>query len=326
MKNGWENDFIDKYKHLRPDISNASVPANSPKNPPEFPQAANWQPILQVRENFPLFTIENIMNYFIERKACDNKGNKDYKNLNSKAFGLFKHGHVQKIEVALDEDANLFHIKCECLPEMKKNLKYKICLSVAKSGKGAGEITFASCNPCPAGKAPFASCKHIAAICYALEEFVRTGSSNRDYQTCTGRLQTWNQPRKRKLDSSSVYEIDFSKKVYGKDSKKPRELQDPRLPAFRESKPSAANKVLLDNINSISLDCGFSKIMSSDKPKTVEHIISPPKAQPICINEIYHRAEKVKVCLSVMMKGTRLATKHNSKVRQSFRIITENIV
>ena len=38
-----------------------------------------------------------------------------------------------------------------------------------KSGRGAGEINFASCNPCPAGKAPFASCKHIAALCYALE-------------------------------------------------------------------------------------------------------------------------------------------------------------
>lgn len=234
------------------------------------------------------------MNYFIERNACDSKGNKDYKNLNSHAFGLFKHGHVQKIEVALDEEENLLHIKCECLPEMKKSLKYKICLSMTKSGKCAGKITFASCNPCPAGKAPFASCKHIAALCYGLEEFVRTGRSSRNYQTCTSRLQTWNQPRKRKLDSSSVYEIDFSKKVYGKDSKKPRELQDPRLPAYRESSPSAANQVLLDNINSISLDCGFTKILSRDKPKTDEHVISPPKVQPISIDEIYERARKVK--------------------------------
>lgn len=42
-------------------------------------------------------------------------------------------------------------------------------------------------------KAPFASCKHIAALCYALGEFVRTDSSNRDYQTCTSRLETWYQ-------------------------------------------------------------------------------------------------------------------------------------
>ena len=49
---------------------------------------------------FPPFTIENMTNYFIKRKSGDNEGNKDYKNLNSKAFGLFKHGHVQMIEVA----------------------------------------------------------------------------------------------------------------------------------------------------------------------------------------------------------------------------------
>ena len=30
------------------------------------------------RPEFPLFTIENMMNYFIKRKSGDNEGNKDY--------------------------------------------------------------------------------------------------------------------------------------------------------------------------------------------------------------------------------------------------------
>ena len=64
----------------------------------QFPRAANWCSIQ--RAAFPPFTIENMTNYFIKRKSGDNEGNKDYKNLNSKAFGLFKHGHVQMIEVA----------------------------------------------------------------------------------------------------------------------------------------------------------------------------------------------------------------------------------
>ena len=63
-----------------------------------LPRAANWCSIQ--RAEFPPFTIENMTNYFIKRKSGDNEGNKDYKNLNSKAFGLFKHGHVQMIEVA----------------------------------------------------------------------------------------------------------------------------------------------------------------------------------------------------------------------------------
>ena len=68
--------------------------------------------------------------------------------------------------------------------------------------------------------------------------------------------------------------------------------------------------------------------MSSDKPKTVEHIISPPKAQPICINEIYHRAEKVKQNLFVSDDERNMIsnkTQQQSKTKL-FGIITENII
>ena len=51
------------------------------------------------------------MNYFVKTKI-----------LNSKAFGLFKHGHVPIIEAATSENGDV--IRCECLPEMKTNLKY----------------------------------------------------------------------------------------------------------------------------------------------------------------------------------------------------------
>ena len=201
------------------------------RNTPEFPQVANWQPIINVRESFPSFTIEHIINYFIERKACDNKSNKEYNNLNSKAYGLFKHAHVQKIEVALDENSNMIHVECECLPEIKKNLKYKVCLSMSKY-KGE-EIVFASCDPCPAGKAPLASYKHVSALCYAFEEFIRSGNGYKDYETCNARPQSWNQPRKRKLESTSVYEIDFSKKVYME--KNQRNQESFMIPDYRHT-------------------------------------------------------------------------------------------
>ena len=100
---------------------------------------------------------------------------------------------------------------------MKKNLKYNIKLSLCNNGEQEGKITFASCA-CPAGKGPCGSCKHIAALCYALEEFVRLNCT-REFETCTSRLQTWNQPRKRKLDSQSVYEIDFPKKIYRREER-----------------------------------------------------------------------------------------------------------
>ena len=100
---------------------------------------------------------------------------------------------------------------------MKKNLRYIVKLSLSKDGEHEDDIAFASC-PCPAGKGPLGSCKHIAALCYALEEFVRLRCT-REFETCTSRLQTWNQARKRKLDSQSVYEIDFSKKKFMEEKK-----------------------------------------------------------------------------------------------------------
>ena len=84
---------------------------------------------------------------------------------------------------------------------MKKTLKYNVKLSLCNNGEHEGEIAFASCA-CPAGKEPCGSCKHRAALYYALEEFVKLVCT-REFETCSSRLQTWYQPRKRKLDSVS---------------------------------------------------------------------------------------------------------------------------
>ena len=108
--------------------------------------------------------------HFNKRKSEDNDGNKDYKNLNSKAFGLFKHGHVKNIEVATSENGDVIHIKGECLPEMTRNSKYKLNVTMINSEEQTGEITYASYSPSPAGEGPFASCKHVTGLCLALEE------------------------------------------------------------------------------------------------------------------------------------------------------------
>ena len=83
-----------------------------------------------------------------------------------------------------------------------------------------------------AGKGPFASCKHLAALCFALEEFVRLRR---------------NDPRKRKLEPRSRYEIDFSKTTYVRENAGARNiLHDPRLPEYRDTEK--ANQNMLDNI------------------------------------------------------------------------------
>ena len=159
-----------------------------------------------------------------------------------------------------------------------KNLKYNIKLSLCNNGEQEGEIMLASCA-CPAGKGPRGSCKHIAALCYALEEFVRL-KCTREFETCTWRLQTWNQPRKRKLDSQWAYEIDFSKKIYRREERNnAKPLNDPRRPFERNNDPKNVNRELLEKIKRVKPNCGFFCLLSDEKlDQNKNDIISPIKA------------------------------------------------
>lgn len=282
----------------------------------DFPESAEWSSLTTAKDKLTDFNMQNIVSYFIERKAKDDESNKDYKNVSSKAFGLFRHGHVQKIELASDTDRT--HIRCECLPEMKKTFTYKLKLSLSSSG----DIVYASC-PCPAGKGPLGSCKHVAALCYALEELKRLKSS-REFQTCTSRLQEWNQPRKRKLEPQSVYFIDFSKKIYGKEERnKTKPLTDPRHPIHRNADSTDANKDLLEKINKVIPNCVFFYLLSNEKQvKSADaDIISPVKEQPVSLETIINRAEKIKENLKVTYEEIqRIAaeTKTQSKCKTWF--------
>ena len=124
----------------------------------------NW--IKLEETTIPQFTIGSITNYFLCRLASDGLPANNFKDLNSHAFPLYKAGHIQSIFIAtLDSD---YIIKSVCLPEMKKDVLYKINLTMDNNG----EILTATCS-CPAGVGPTGNCKHISALCYALEEYSR---------------------------------------------------------------------------------------------------------------------------------------------------------
>ena len=72
---------------------------------------------------------------------------------------------------------------------------------------------------CPAGKGPTASCKHIAVLCYALEEFARVRKLP-ELLTCTDRLQSWNQPRSRKLKPVPIEMLSHRKKHLSDENRK----------------------------------------------------------------------------------------------------------
>ena len=111
------------------------------------------------------FNMGNLTTYFITRLVSDQRAANDFKNLNKKAYPLFKDGHVQEIKTCIHQQH--YYITAICLPEMKKTLQYHIKLILEEA---SGDICHAECG-CPAGLGPSGSCKHIAALGYALEEY-----------------------------------------------------------------------------------------------------------------------------------------------------------
>ena len=66
----------------------------------------------------------------------------------------------------------------------KKKDVYKISLSLFNDSY---DIQAAACG-CKAGLGPKASCEHIGALCYAFDEFCKSGQLV-DFLTCTEQLQ-----------------------------------------------------------------------------------------------------------------------------------------
>lgn len=176
----------------------------------------NW---IKIEESIlPVFTMLNITNYFITRIADDGLPTNAFKNINRHAYPLFKARHIQSILVSNDTESDKYKVQCSCVPEMWTDLLYKVNVTLDANA----DLTSASCD-CPAGGGPIGCCKHIAALCFALEEYSRI-KQVRSPRSCTSVLQTWNQPRKRKLDSREVDDIPFIKHEYGKTKRQPDPL------------------------------------------------------------------------------------------------------
>ena len=152
---------------------------------------ATWEDITTVfkpDQPFSNFTNAQIVEYFVTRTVSDGLHVADLKSINKSALNLFHCGHVQNIEVSSDN--RKLHMRGNCLPEMCKDHVYKLFLSM---GFTTHDILSAQCS-CRGGKGPHTTCKHIAALCYACQNFCEHQSMP-DYLTYTQQLQQSNRPR-----------------------------------------------------------------------------------------------------------------------------------
>ena len=232
-------------------------------------------------------------NYFVSRLASDGSPTNNFKDLNSHAFPLFKSGHIQSIFVAMQQP-DKYMIRCRCLPEMKKDIVYKIDLTI----DAKGDIITAMCG-CPAGVGPSGCCKHISALCYALEEFCRI-KELRSPQSCTAELQRWNQPRKRKLDCRNVEDISFVKYEYKKEKKAPQSLvYDPRPPSLR-STSEASLHTLKEDLQKTGKDVVLLHLLPG--PSSSETTSSPstlPSTPPIVHQDLLKQLQSLPQPLNI---------------------------
>ena len=150
----------------------------------------------------------------------------------SKGFRFFKDGHVQVLEMhPLPDHPQFVYVRASVLPSMVKTRLYnvRVCLT------NKGFIHTAYCV-CPAGLGGV--CNHVAAVGYALADFVEKGLREESRLPCTSRLQKWNRPRQRNVAPRRVADIQVVKEEYGKKKrhrKSPHE--DPRPTNMRMPVP-----------------------------------------------------------------------------------------
>ena len=153
-----------------------------------------WQELTEVYGSITnlvfRFTHAQLLGYFIAWIAHDGFPAGDFKSIYSSALNLLRCGRNQKIEVYHEITSDSIFIWAGCLPEMKKDRVYKIELQLEES---SFKISAAQCGY-PAGRGPRVSCKHIAALCYVLEEF-KIVTRIPEFQIYRDKLQIWNQPR-----------------------------------------------------------------------------------------------------------------------------------
>ena len=185
----------------------------------QFP-SVGWKTLQADRTSCPEFSLATILSLFLDSKQADGQPNANFKAVvgDNKAIRLFQAGYVSKLRFLRDKDKVYFAGQCQ--PEMRSATDYQIRF-IVRSTPGVGnaaasvdKFLFSHCS-CPAGKGPSATCKHIAAVLFALEEFCRLGLV-KDTITCTERLQQWNRPRSKKYAPMKVSEMDFRKCSLGK--------------------------------------------------------------------------------------------------------------
>ena len=128
------------------------------------------------------FSIATILSLFLDSQKADGNTNANLKAVvvDHKPVRLLQAGYVSKIQFVCDIK---MYFAGQCQPEMMLAATYRVrfvmdSIPAVRNSLARVEIFLFSQCSYPAGKRPLATCKHIATVLYALEDFSRLGYAN----------------------------------------------------------------------------------------------------------------------------------------------------
>ena len=144
---------------------------------------------LERANDVPKLFINNIHRYFIKRKVRKDQvtASKPFE----RGYRIYDAKKVRCISInSMADDSLLSVIKASVLPSQKTDRIYETFIVVYKR---TGDIYYATCS-CTAGEG--GSCNHVAALCFAIDDYNRTLPT--PPPSCTSLPSKWNVPKSTK--------------------------------------------------------------------------------------------------------------------------------
>lgn len=138
IKNGWAENIVNPDQLC--DGSASCLPAASSSTTEVVASSTQqdnsivWKNVKKAyscKSEVPSFSHGQMVTYFVSRTVSDGLPAGDFNAMNKKARSLYDCGHVQNIEVGTSTDACVW-LRADCLPEMKKDIVYKILMSMSE--------------------------------------------------------------------------------------------------------------------------------------------------------------------------------------------------
>ena len=169
-----------------------------------------WSDI-EATTQVPPLSLKHIHEYFIKRRIRNEQvtATKPFE----KGYRIFAARKVHSVAIHYVTQSCLYCIiKAAVIPTEK--VSQKAYMTAVALNKQSATVLYGQCT-CIAGKG--ASCNHIAALLFALDEYNRELSSqgNTKDPSCTSLPSAWSVPPKAKLDPTPVKDLRVIKPKYG---------------------------------------------------------------------------------------------------------------